>query len=117
MKSWKGEGNPKPDYIRGNGADDESARSNPESHGREAEVVGSGRNHRSHGPDHAAVAAALRRARLRRPVRLPQRATEPEADRGREAGKGAHVVSGAVFRLQRAALPRETARTTRHRAE
>src|SRR5581483_5410080 len=46
MKCWKGERTPRADFICGTGADDESARSDPKGDGREAEVVGGGRNHR-----------------------------------------------------------------------
>src|SRR5581483_470989 len=96
MKCWKGERTPRADFICGTGADDESARSDPKGDGREAEVVGGGRNHRGDGPDDASVAAAVRRARLRRAVRLPQGPTQPQAHSGSAAGEGAATVSGEV---------------------
>ena len=47
------------DFIRGNGADDERARSDFENDGGEPEVVGGSRDHRGDGPDDARVAGAV----------------------------------------------------------
>ena len=44
------------DPCRGNGADDEDSGSDIEGDGRQAEVVGSCRDHRGNGSDDAAVA-------------------------------------------------------------
>jgi len=63
---------------RGNGADDETSRSDPESDAREADLGGSGRDHRSNRSYDAAVARAMEGARLQRSVGLPQTAAKPE---------------------------------------
>ena len=57
---------------RGNGADDEDTGSDSEGDVGQAEVVGGCRDHRGHGPDDAAVARAVRGARLQRVVGPPQ---------------------------------------------
>src|SRR5579864_5440509 len=77
-------------------------------------MVGGGRDHRRLRPDHAAVAGALPRAWLRRTLRPPQAAAEPETDCPEDSGKGAAVISGEVLRFQRAAFSREAGRGARH---
>src|SRR5258708_567153 len=84
-----------------------------ESHGREFEVVGGSRDHRRLRPDHEAVAGALPRQWVRRTVRPPQAAAEPETDGSEDSGKGTAGVSGEILRFQRAAFLRETGRRTR----
>src|SRR5215472_7597700 len=101
----------------GNGADDESTRSDFESDGGKPEMVGGGRDHRGDGSDDAAVAGTLPKEWLRRFVRLPEEAAEPEADCRGETGGGAPVVPGEVFRFQCAAFSREAGRRARHPAE
>src|ERR1700720_2111997 len=96
--------------ICGNGADDEDPGSDFEGDGGQAEVVGSGRDHRDNRPDDAALAGALPGARIQRAVGPPQTESEPEACGRGGTGAGLAVVSGEIFRLQRAALSRETGR-------
>src|SRR5215472_11403372 len=113
MKSWEGD-TEQADFIRGNGADDEGAGSDLESDGGKPEVVGGRRNHRGDGPDDAEVAAAVRGGRLRWPVRLSQAPAKPQTDPVGDRGEGAAVLSGEVFRFQRAAFPRKAGRGTGH---
>src|SRR5215218_3243552 len=97
------------DLSRGNGADDESTRSDSEGSGRQADVGGGCRDHGRDRPDDAALARAIERAWLQRVVGLPEAAAEPEASADGDGGKGVAVVPGAVLRFQRAALSREAA--------
>src|SRR3954471_19379259 len=59
-------------FSRGNGADDESTGSNSEGGRREAEVVGSSRDHGRDGPHDEALAGTAESTRLQRLVGLPQ---------------------------------------------
>src|SRR5580658_10150100 len=98
--------------IRRNGADDESARGDFESDGREPEVVGSGRDHRGFRPDDEAVAGALPGGWLRWALRSPEAAAESEAGCSEDSRNGVAVISGEVLRFQRAAFPRKADRGT-----
>src|SRR5581483_5400408 len=116
MKCWKGERTPRADFICGTGADDESARSDPKGDGREAEVVGGGRNHRvtdrtmrrwrQRHEEHGYDALYDYRKGQPSPKRIPVQLLEKVLRLYREK-----------YRFQRSALPRKAERGTRRRAE
>src|SRR5580658_1230862 len=101
----------------GNGADDETARRAVESNGEEDPMVGRGGDHRSHGPDDAAVAGTAGSRGVCGAGGSAQGKAERQAGAAGQGGGSAAAVPGGVFRFEHTAFPREAERRTRHRAE
>src|SRR5215467_13653864 len=102
---------------RGSGADDETTRRAVEGHGQEDHLVGGGRDHRRHRSDDAALARTIERAWL---LRLSGSAEEQAERKACAPGDGtgsSAAVSGKLLRPEHSALPRETSRGARNRAE
>src|ERR1700680_3532438 len=92
------------------GAGHENTGSDFASAGEKDYLVAGGRDHRHQRPADASLVPALPRIWLRRAVRPPPRATEPQT-RGRGDGRAdARTVSRPLLRSKRAALLREVAR-------
>src|SRR5436309_8837461 len=70
----------------------------------------SGRDHRHHGSEHAAVAKAIEHGRLRGPAGSADTATECETDRHGGSGKSLEALPGEILRSEREALRGEAAR-------
>src|SRR6476619_3257377 len=104
-------------FSRRDGADDEGTGSDFESGCGEAEVVGSSGDYGDNGPHHAALAGAVERTRLQRVMGLPEAQAESQTGADADSGASVAAVPGEVLRLQRAALSREAARSTRYSAE
>src|SRR5437016_9506874 len=99
------------------GAGDEGSRGDFEGAGEADHVVAGGGDSRHLGPEHAALAGPLRAGRLRWAVRPTPGPTEPQARAAGDRGRSAAALSGALPRLQRAALSREVAGRAWHPAE
>lgn len=78
-KAGRGRGHREAVLSRGNGADDADPGIDFEGFGGQAEVVGGGRGHRVNEPDGAALARAIRGARLQRCQGVPEAKAESEA--------------------------------------
>src|SRR5271170_192941 len=99
------------------GAGDAGAGSDSTDDGKADHVVAGGGDHWDQRPFDAAVAGALRAAWLRRSARPAAWGAERQAGTASPGGAGVGALSGAVLRLERAALSREAGRRAWDRTE
>src|SRR6266568_7685824 len=92
------------------GAGDEDQGSDHASDERADQLDASGRDHRDHGSEHAAVAKTIEHGRLRGSAGSANTAAKCETDRHCGGGESREALSGEILRPECEALRREAAR-------